>query len=218
MVALPEGCAPVHAAPFGDTAPLLGPVTGRRVVAVAASATELLRPRSDLARILESFDQVDMLFVADEDEHGGGVVALPGAAVVVHSDVPDDEQYDDEQYDDEQYDDEQYFDDDDADDDDVDPGVEIDRAIAAMGLHQVRAHRLGLPATFGGEVETDIVAALSELVGFDPEPGVYCLAPASTSDPAGHTVTRAARRIAQVYGLPLLSYRCMELAVVEDRR
>ncbi len=207
MVALPEGCAPVHAAPFGDTAPLLGPVTGRRVVAVAASATELLRPRSDLARILESFDHVDVLFVADEDEHGGGVVALPGAAVVVHSDVPGDEQYDDEQF----------FDDADDAADDVDPGAEIDRAIAALGLHQVRAHRLGLPAAFGGEVETDIVAALSELVGFDPEPGVYCLAPAPTGDPAGHTVTRAARRIAQVYGLPLLSYRCMELAVVEDR-
>lgn len=207
MVALPEGCAPVHTAPFGDTAPQLGPVTARRVVAVAASATELLRPRSDLARILESFDHVDVLFVADEDEHGGGVVALPGAAVDVHSDVPSDEQYDDDQYDDDV---------DDADDD-VDPGAEIDRAIAAMGLHQVRAHRLGLPVAFGGEVETDIVAALSELVGFDPEPGVYCLAPAPTGDPAGHTVTRAARRIAQVYGLPLLSYRCMELAVVEDR-
>jgi hypothetical protein len=173
-------------------------------VAVAASATELLRPRSDLARILESFDQVDLLFVADEDEHGGGVVALPGAALDVHSDALDDEPY---------------FDDaDDADDDDdVDPGAEIDRAIAAMGLHHVRAHRLGLPVEFGVEVETDIVAALSELVGFDPEPGVYCLAPAVTGDPAGHTVTRAARRIAQVYGLPLLSYRCMELAVVEDR-
>jgi len=202
MVALPEGCAPLHATSFGDTAPLLGPVAGRRVVAVAASATELLRPRSDLARILESFDQVDMLFVADEDEHGGGVVALPVAGVDVQSAVVDDDGY---------------FDGADDADDDVDPGTEIDRAIAALGLSQVRPHRLGLPAAFGGEAETDIVAALSELVGFDPEPGVYCLAPAPVGDPAGNTVTRAARRIAQVYGLPLLSYRCMELAVVEDR-
>jgi len=203
MAALPEGCAPVHATSFGDTAPLLGPVTGRRVVAVAASATELLRPRSDLARILESFDRVDMLFVADEDEHGGGVVALPVAGVDVPSTAADEQDFDDDSFDD-------------ADDDDVDPAEEIDRAIAALGLSQVRPHRLGLPAAFGGEAETDIVAALSELVGFDPEPGVYCLAPAAVGDPAGNTVTRAARRIAQVYGLPLLSYRCMELAVVED--
>jgi hypothetical protein len=202
MVALPEGCAPAHATSFGGTAPQLGPVAGRRVVAVAASATELLRPRSDLARILESFDRVDMLFVADEDEHGGGVVALPVAGVDVQSVDLDDEQY---------------FDDVDDADDDVDPGTEIDRAIDAMGLSQVRPHRLGLPSAFGGEAETDIVAALSELVGFDPEPGVYCLAPAPAGDPARQTVTRAARRIAQVYGLPLLSYRCMELAVVEDR-
>jgi hypothetical protein len=206
MVALPEGCAPVHATSFGDTAPVLGPVAGRRVVAVAASATELLRPRSDLARILESFDRVDLLLVSDEDEHeGGGVVALPVAGVDVPSAV---ESGHDE--------DEQYFDDDADDADDDDPAAEVDRAIAALGLSQVRPHRLGLPATFGREALTDIVAALSELVGFDPEPGVYCLAPALAADPAGTAVTAAARRIAQVYGLPLLSYRRMELAVVED--
>jgi hypothetical protein len=198
----------MHATSFGETAPLMGPVEGRRVVAVAASATELLRPRSDLARILESFDRVDMLFVADEHEHGGGVVALPVAGVDVRSAL-DGAELDEAAFDEAEFDDDEF-------DDDVDPGTEIDRGIAALGLDQVRAHRLGLPATFGGEAETDIVAALSELVGFDPEPGVYCLAPAPAGDPADNTVTRAARRIAQVYGLPLLSYRCMELAVVED--
>jgi len=198
MVALSEGCAPVHTASFGDADPVLGPVAGRRVVAVAASATELLRPRSDLARILESFDRVDLLLVADEDEHGGGVVALPVAGVDVQSPEVDGEPDDDEV------------------DDDLDPAVEIERAIATLGLPQVRAHRLGLPAAFGREALADIVAALSELVGFDPEPGVYCLAPALAGDAAGNTVTRAARRIAQVYGLPMLSYRRMQLAVVED--
>ena len=35
-------------------------------------------------------------------------------------------------------------------------------------------HRLGLPGPLGPLAESDLVAALSELVGFDPEPGVYC--------------------------------------------
>ncbi|MGI5128511.1 hypothetical protein ACQEVB_16995 [Pseudonocardia sp. CA-107938] len=203
----------MHTASVGDSAARLEPVAGRRVVAVVVSATELLRPRSDLARILESFDESDVLFVADEDRHGGGVVALPVAgvdqAVTELADL--DDTFDDDLGDDDPDDDDQ--------DDDVDPGEELDRAVAALGLPDVRAHRLGLPPTFGGEAEPDIVAALSELVGFDPEPGVYCLAPATVGgDSAGSTVTRAARRIAQVYGLPLLSYRCLELAVVDGER
>jgi hypothetical protein len=59
------------------------------------------------------------------------------------------------------------------------------------------------------------VAALSELVGFDPEPGLYCLAPAAApADSAPGVVERAVQRIARVYGIPLLRYRCLELAVV----
>ena len=62
-----------------------------------------------------------------------------------------------------------------------------------------------------------MVAAISELVGFDPEPGVYCLAPNPTAaDPGRTVVNRAAQRIAQVYGIPLLRYRCLELSVVGD--
>jgi len=61
------------------------------------------------------------------------------------------------------------------------------------------------------------VAAISELVGFDPEPGVYCLAPVSApADAARAVVNRAARRIAQVYGIPLLRYLCLELSVVGE--
>jgi hypothetical protein len=56
---------------------------------------------------------------------------------------------------------------------------------------------------------------MSELVGFDPEPGLYCLAPAmAPADPARNVVERAVQRIARVYGVPLLRYRCLELAVV----
>ena len=64
------------------------------------------------------------------------------------------------------------------------------------------------------------MAALSELVGFDPEPGVYCLAPAPRRRPtwAARSLASAARRIAQVYGLPLLRYRSLELAVVPGQR
>ena len=56
------------------------------------------------------------------------------------------------------------------------------------------------------------MAALSELIGFDPGRGVYCLAPATPSD---GVLEQAAQRIARVYGLPLLRYRCLELSLVE---
>jgi hypothetical protein len=77
-------------------------------------------------------------------------------------------------------------------------------------------HRLCLPGPLGPHSDGDLVAALSELVGFDPEPGVYLLAPAvDPSDPGRATVNRVAARIAQVYGIPLLRYRCLELTAVE---
>ncbi len=98
------------------------------------------------------------------------------------------------------------------DDDDVD---DVASDAAALGLTDLQLHRLGLRLPLGSGAESDVVAALSELVGFDPEPGVYCLAPTpSSTDPARAAVGRAAQRIAQVYGLPLLRYRCLELAVV----
>ena len=83
----------------------------------------------------------------------------------------------------------------------------------------LRLHHLGLPAPLSPLSEPDLVAALSELVGFDPEPGVYCLAPAlAPADVHRSALTSAARRIAQVYGLPLLRYRSLELAVVPGQR
>ena len=61
--------------------------------------------------------------------------------------------------------------------------AEIDR----LGLPGLRVHYLGLRPPLGPLAEADLVAALSELVGFDPEPGVYCLAPApAPSRPGAH--------------------------------
>jgi hypothetical protein len=137
----------------------------RRVVAVAITAVELLRPESDLARLIGSFDHADVLVAAD-DGAGSDDALRSGVAELRHA-----------------------------------------------ALH---VHRLALrPPVHAGD-EGDLVAAMSELVGFDPEPGVYCLAPApSLRDPARVAVSRAAQRIAQVYGIPLLRYRCLELSVVD---
>ena len=79
-------------------------------------------------------------------------------------------------------------------------------------------HRLGLRTPLPTTAEADLVAALSELVGFDPEPGLYLLGPAGEPGRAGAeraVVDRAVQRVAQVYGIPLLRYRCHELTVVD---
>jgi hypothetical protein len=103
----------------------------------------------------------------------------------------------------------------DPDDDDLDrAGDELRAGAAGLALPGLRLHRLGLRSPLPAVAEDDLVAALSELVGFDPEPGVYCLAPApDPTDAARAVVNRAAERIAQVYGIPLLRYGCAELAV-----
>lgn len=153
----------------------------RRVVAVAVSPMELLRPESDLARLAEGFPQVDLLVAGDD---------LPAYRAE--------------------------DDDDDHDDDWFDRATdEVREGIAKLGLPGLQLHRLGLRQPYPVTAEDDLVAAMSELVGFDPEPGVYCLAPTPAPDDQPRTVVnRAAQRIAQVYGIPLLRYRCMELTVV----
>ncbi|MGH3569606.1 MAG: hypothetical protein ACRDRH_27060 [Pseudonocardia sp.] len=108
----------------------------------------------------------------------------------------------------------------DADSVDDGPGaVEIDElsAAAARFGSTLHLHRLALHTLLGLHVEDDLIAALSELVGFDPAPDVYCLAPARTSSNPSHVVLeRAVQRIAQVYGVPLLRYRCLELFAVGE--
>ena len=182
MSAVPETGLASPGSPEGFTM-VSAPVhdADRRVVAIAVDALELLRPESDLARLMESFGRVDVLLAAED---------LPLTADAVDDDVdePDDDW---------------------AHDDAVD---EMLAGIATLGHPDLAVHRLALRSPLGPTVEDDLVAALSELVGFDPGPGVYCLAPAT---PADGVLDRAARRIARVYGLPLLRYRCLELSLVE---
>jgi len=152
----------------------------RRVVAIAIDAVELLRPGSDLARLLDSFGRADVLLAAEK---------LPVRPI----DDPDD----------------------DPDDWVPDIGIvdDVRARTAALGHPDLVVHRLALSSPLDVAVEDELVAALSELVGFDPGPGVYCLAPAT---PVDGVLSTAAKRIAQVYGLPLLRYRCLELSLVED--
>ena len=151
----------------------------RRVVAIAIDAVELLRPESDLARLLDSFGRADVLLAAED---------LPAAADEGPDDDPDDWVRDSEAVD------------------------EVRLGTAALRHPDLVVHRLALDAPLSEDVEDDLVAALSELVGFDPGRGVYCLAPAT---PVDGVLVQAAQRIARVYGLPLLRYRCLELSLVE---
>ncbi|WP_132422800.1 hypothetical protein [Pseudonocardia endophytica] len=74
------------------------------------------------------------------------------------------------------------------------------------GLH---LHRLDLRWPVQEADEPDLVAALSELIGFDPEDQVFCVAPGpeGARDAEQAAVDRAVRRVARVYGLPVLHYR-----------
>ena len=165
--------------------PLAAPVRRRRAVAVAVSAMELLRPESDLARLLECFAQVDVLVAADDPmDVAGSVSALDPSTMI-------------------------------EDDDATDVPDDVHDRVAELGLPALQLHRLGLTPLQVAGAEADLVAALSELVGFDPEPGVYCLAPADAPADLGRAAAiGAAQRIAQVYGIPLLRYRCLELSLV----
>ena len=174
------------------------PVEGRRVVAIAVSPMELLRPGSDLLRMINGAGYVDLL-LACEDEP----VAEPSPVGVLGAGGPDAPQAPAD-------------DDADDDDDDADETDDLRAAADQLGLVELHLHRLALGAPLGAAAEPDLVAALSELVGFDPEPGVSVLAPASLpGDPQRSVIDRAVRQIVQVYGLPLQRYRCLELSVVD---
>jgi hypothetical protein len=164
--------------------PLAVHVRHRRAVAVAVSAMELLRPESDLARLLESFAEIDVLVAVDDPtDVDGSVSALDPSTTI--------------------------------EDDDADVPDDVHVRVAGLGLPALQLHRLGLAPPQVAGAEADLVAALSELVGFDPEPGVYCLAPADAPADIGRAAAiGAAQRIAQVYGIPLLRYRCLELSLV----
>lgn len=180
------------------------PVTQRRFVAVSVCTVELLRPGSDLVRLLEGGRSVDLLVACDDEPVAGpapiGVLGTGDAAAFDGADDGSDDL-------------------DDGPDDGPDDGGELRARAAELGIPDLDVHRLGLRSPLGPGAEDDLVAALSELVGFDPEPGVYLLGPALEPGRAGvdrAVVDRAVQRIAQVYGIPLLRYRCHELTVVDD--
>jgi hypothetical protein len=187
MVAVPEirVSAPVAAVATGSSAV----PKRRRVVAVAVSPMELLRPESDLARLAEGFPQVDLL-VAGEDVPS---TSFGPAGAAKSGD--DNDEYDEDWFD--------------------TAADEVRAGIARLGLPGLQLHRLGMRPPFPMTAENDLLAGMSELIGFDPEPGVYLLAPMpAPADPGRTVVNRAAQRVAQVYGIPLLRYRCLELSVV----
>jgi hypothetical protein len=169
---------------------------GRRVVAIAVSPMELLRPGSDLLNVVRDAGYVDLLLVCEDEpvSDPSPVCVLGGGSLTTSAD-----------------------DDLDDSDDDMDDVDDVRAAVAQLGIAELHVHRLGLRLPLGGAVDGDLVAALSELVGFDPEPGVQCLAPVPLpSDPVRAAVERAVWQIAQVYSLPVQRYRCMELSVVDD--
>src|SRR6185312_12380982 len=167
---------------------------GHRVVAVVVSPMELLRPGSDLLAAIRGAGYVDLL-VACEDEPvpDPSPVGVIGGGELETSDL------------------------DDLDDSDDDSDDDLHDAVAQLGLDELHVHRLGLRPPLGVAADADLVAAMSELVGFDPEPGVQCLAPLPLpGDPARAAIERAVWRIAEVYSLPVQRYRCLELSVFDD--
>lgn len=192
MAAVPEGELPVPEEPrVAGAAGRLLSARDRRVVAVTVSAMELLRPESDLARLLEGVGHVDLL-VASEDAPFTGPTPLGMLAGCELDGSPVD--------------------------DETCPGAgydEVHADVTRLGIPELYLHRLGLSAPLGPQSDVDLLAALSELVGFDPEPGVYLLGPSvAAGDPTRAAVDRAVQRVAQVYGIPLMRYRCLELSVV----
>ena len=184
MSAVPEGFAP---APDVHAVAAVPPARQRRVVAVSVDATELLRPASDLLRRAADAHYVDVLLAAELAPVASSPLGLLGGSAAV-----------------------------DPFDDGPDEGA--DDVVAAvrgrLDVPELHVHRLGLSGTTGPAAEDDLVAALSELVGFDPDPGVYLLGPSGAA-PARLGVQRAVQRVARVYGLPVLHYRCHELTVVD---
>lgn len=171
-------------APFG--VPAVSP--SRRLVAVAVTEADAVHAGSDLRHVAGAASEVDVLIVRRDPPGLHPVGDTPMDA----EDYPDDGA--------------------DADGPDAD-GADRAAPVAEVAevAPRIRLHRLGLRWSVQDRDEPDLVAAMSELVGFDPDHGVSCVAPSTTAEPVGDpelaVVARAVRRVARVYGLPVLSYR-----------
>ncbi|MEJ2867438.1 PIG-L family deacetylase [Actinomycetospora sp. OC33-EN08] len=98
---------------------------------------------------------------------------------------------------------------DDPDDSDTDPDeAAAEAAYRALGLSVVRRHRLGLPDGGVAEAESDVVAAISEIVGFSDDPGGLCvLAPWSGDGDDDHEAAgRAAEVVTAAYRVRLVRW------------
>jgi hypothetical protein len=92
----------------------------------------------------------------------------------------------------------------------VDQGADraAEAALQRLGLTGLSRHRLALPAPFGPDRTDDVIAATSELIGFDPEPGLVCLVPGPGDEggPSHSTVAAAVDRLRGAYRMGLLSF------------
>lgn len=76
------------------------------------------------------------------------------------------------------------------------------------GVAAIKRHRLALPTPFGVERTPDVLAAMCELIGFDPEPGVICLVPGSgeSGRSAFQAVEAATEAVVDAYRLRVVRY------------
>lgn len=82
-------------------------------------------------------------------------------------------------------------------------------AYRTLGVPEVRHHRLRLESGKVGDAQPDLIAAVSELVGHDCYPGLWCLAPWQHDGHPDHdAVGRAAEAVCHSYNLRLVRYLC----------
>lgn len=180
----------------------------RRIVVVAPHPRDEIRAAGGLLRRLASrHAEVDVLSLTErptrsctptaqiEDTARDGRVSLDALLAGEFPDLPDDPTAED--------------DDPTAEDDDVDPDeAAAEAAYRALGLSVVRRHRLGLPDGGVAAAESDVVAAVSEIVGFSDDPGGLCvLAPWSGDGDDDHEAAgRAAEVVTAAYRVRLVRW------------
>jgi LmbE family N-acetylglucosaminyl deacetylase len=78
-----------------------------------------------------------------------------------------------------------------------------------LGVAEPRLRRLRLESGKVADAEPDLIAAFSELVGYDCYPGLWCLAPwQHDGHPDHNAVGRAAEMVCRTYNLRLVRYLC----------
>jgi LmbE family N-acetylglucosaminyl deacetylase len=82
-------------------------------------------------------------------------------------------------------------------------------AYRRLGVPEVRRHWLQLESGKVSDAEPDLIAALSELVGHDCYPGLWCLAPwRCDGNPDHDVVGLVAEAVCRSYNLRLVRYLC----------